>query len=62
VSDKKPEIVYFPVDRKFCPICGKVAYSLSGEHPQCAMSRDDLAYKERQKKRNERRRAALAQK
>jgi hypothetical protein len=59
VSEKKPEVIYFPAVRRFCPICGKVAYSLSGEHPQCAMSRADLASKARQKKRNERRRAVL---
>ena len=62
MSEKKPEVVYFPVVRKLCPICGKAAYSLSGEHPQCAMSRSDLASKARQKKRDERRRTALAQK
>jgi hypothetical protein len=61
VSEKKAEILYVvPMVRRFCPICGKAAYSLSGEHPQCAMSRGDLASKARQKKRNERRRASLA--
>ena len=60
VSEKNPEVIYFPaVVRRFCPICGKAAYSLSGEHPQCAMSRADLANKARQRKRNELRRAAL---
>jgi hypothetical protein len=60
VSEKKPEILYVPIVRRLCPICGKAAYSLSGEHPQCAMSRGDLASKARQKRRNERRRAALS--
>jgi hypothetical protein len=59
VSEKKPELIYFPAERKFCPICGKVAYSLSGEHPQCAMLRSDLAFKAKQLKRDERRQAAL---
>ena len=62
MSEKKPEVIYFPAVRKFCPICGKVAYSLSGEHPQCSLSRSDLASKARQKKRDELRRTALAQK
>jgi hypothetical protein len=61
MSEKKPEVVYFPALPRLCPICGKAAYSLSGEHPQCAMSRDDLASKARQRKRSERRRAALSQ-
>jgi len=62
VSEKKPEIVYFPAVRNFCPVCGKVSYSLSGEHPQCAVSRSDAAFKAKQKKRLERNRAPLAQK
>jgi hypothetical protein len=62
VSEKKPEVIYFPAVRRFCPICGKVAYSLSGEHPQCAMVRSDLAFKAGQRKRNKRRLAALKQK
>lgn len=62
MSEKKPEVIYFPAVRRFCPICGKVAYSFSGEHPQCAMSRSDLAFKARQAKRDDRRRTALAQK
>jgi hypothetical protein len=61
VSEKKPEI-YFPVARKFCPVCGKVSYSLSGEHPQCALTRSDTALKAKLKKRDDRRRAALANK
>jgi len=60
VSEKKPEIVYFPAVRRFCPVCGKVAYSASGEHPQCAMTRADLVVKAKKKKRDDRRRAALA--
>jgi hypothetical protein len=54
VSDKKPEPIYFPVVRKCCPVCGKPSYSLSGEHPQCALTRFDAAFKARQKKRNHR--------
>ena len=38
VSEKKPELIYFPAVRNFCPVCGKVSYSLSGEHPQCALT------------------------
>jgi len=58
VSEKKPEIIYFPAVRRFCPVCGKVAYSLSGEHPQCAMKRSDAVVKAK-KKSDDRRRAAL---
>ena len=54
MSDKKPELVYFPAIRKFCPVCGKVSYSLAGEHPQCAINRADAAFKAKQKKRNDR--------
>jgi hypothetical protein len=59
VSEKKPEIVYFPAVRRFCPVCGKIAYSISGEHPQCAMKRSDAVVNAK-KKLHERRRAALA--
>jgi len=62
VSEKKPEIIYSPVVRKLCPVCGKASYSLSGEHPQCAIRRSDAATKNRQKKRDERRRPAVANK
>jgi hypothetical protein len=54
VSEKKPELVYYPIVRRFCPVCGKVAYSLSGEHPQCSVARGDAKFKARQKKRSER--------
>ena len=57
MSEKKPELVYFPAARRFCPVCGKVAYSLSGEHPQCAVARGDAAFRAKQKKRSERRQA-----
>jgi hypothetical protein len=57
VSEKKPEVVYFPAIRNFCPVCGKVSYSLSGEHPQCAMKRADNVAKAREKKKQGRRSA-----
>jgi hypothetical protein len=60
VSEKKPEIIYFPAVRRFCPVCGKVSYSLSGEHPQCAVARSDVALKAKQKARDERLRTAIA--
>jgi hypothetical protein len=50
VSEKKPELIYFPAVRNFCPVCGKVSYSRSGEHPQCSVARADAAFKARQKK------------
>jgi hypothetical protein len=33
-----------------CPVCGKVAYSLGGVHPQCAIKRADIAVREKLKK------------
>ena len=60
MSEKKPETIYFPAVRKLCPVCGKVSYSLSGEHPQCALLRGDAVFKAKQKKRNERNRKQLA--
>jgi hypothetical protein len=62
VSEKKPEIIYFPAVRRFCPVCGKVAYSLSGEHPQCAMTRADAVVRAKKKRLNDRRREALLSK
>ena len=52
MSEKKPVILSFPAVQKFCPVCGKVSYSLSGEHPQCSVARRDAVVKDRQKKRN----------
>ena len=62
MSEKKPEITYFPAVRKFCAVCGKVSYSLSGEHPQCAIARSDAVVKARQRKRDSRKRTAIATK
>jgi hypothetical protein len=54
VSEKKPALICFPAVPKFCPICGKISYSLSGEHPQCSLKRGDAAFLAKQKKRSER--------
>lgn len=62
MSDKKPVPIYFPVVRKACPICGKASYSLCGEHPQCSISRADIALRARRKQRSDRKRQQLAQK
>jgi hypothetical protein len=51
MSEKKPAVVYFPAVQRLCPVCGKVSYSRSGEHPQCSVARTDAAFKARQKKR-----------
>ena len=60
---KKPELIYFPVAvHKQCPVCGRDSYSLSGEHPQCALARADAAFKAKQKKRNQRKQERLAHK
>jgi hypothetical protein len=60
VSEKKPEIVYFPAWQRFCPVCGKASYSLSGEHPQCAITRADAITKARRTKQQARKRIAPA--
>jgi hypothetical protein len=62
VSEKKPALIYFPAVRKYCPVCGQVAYSLSGEHPQCSVARGDAAFKAKQKKRQEKAAAKAATK
>jgi len=62
VSEKKPKLIYFPANRRLCPVCGKVSYSRSGEHPQCAQARCDAAFKARLKKRTDRKRVAPASK
>jgi hypothetical protein len=61
VSEKKPEPIYFlrPAP-KYCPVCGKVSYSQSGEHPQCAINRSDAVFRAKQKKRSDRKRQQLA--
>ena len=60
MSEKKPELIYFPANRKFCPVCGQVSYSLSGEHPQCASNRIDLAKRAKRKQVSDRKRQAVA--
>jgi hypothetical protein len=62
VSDKKTEPIYLPPIRNYCPVCGKVSYSVSGEHPQCALTRADAAFKAKQKRRNERKHAHMVRK
>ena len=62
MSEKKPEPMYFPPVRKSCPVCGKTSYSLFGEHPQCSISRADIALRAKRKQRNERKRQQLAHK
>jgi hypothetical protein len=41
MSEKKPVIIVSTRPREVCPVCGKVSYSRSGEHPQCAVARAD---------------------
>ena len=40
---KKPPPIHTAPARQLCPVCGKVSYSRSGEHPQCALARADAA-------------------
>ena len=62
MSDKKPEPLYFPVVRKSCPVCGKVSYSLFGEHPQCSINRADNARRAKRKQQNQQKREQAARK
>ena len=41
--------------RRLCPICGSIAYSVAGVHPQCAMLQADAV---RAKRLRERRKTA----
>lgn len=43
MSEKKPQPIGLIPVRKHCPVCGKVAYSRGGVHPQCALARADAA-------------------
>ena len=54
MSEKKPEVIYFPRHQHLCPVCGKASYSRSGEHPQCSVARADAAFKARQFARSQR--------
>lgn len=38
---RKPQPLYPPPLRDYCPVCGKVSYSLAGIHPQCAVQQAD---------------------
>ncbi|WP_202921343.1 hypothetical protein [Anatilimnocola aggregata] len=51
MSEKKPTPVFASISPRTCPICGKVSYSRSGEHPQCSVNRADIAFKLRSKQR-----------
>jgi hypothetical protein len=62
VSEKKPKLIYFPANRRLCPVCGKVSYSRSGEHPQCAQARSDAAFKAKLKKQADRKRVVVSDK
>jgi hypothetical protein len=55
IRKPKPEQIYFPRIQKLCPVCGKPSYSLSGEHPQCAIARSDAVTRSRLLKRAARR-------
>jgi NADH pyrophosphatase NudC (nudix superfamily) len=46
MNHKKPTPSIAPErNARFCPECGKRAYSASGIHPQCAMSQADTPRK-----------------
>jgi hypothetical protein len=41
VANRKPGPLFSPRLRKHCPVCGEIAYSAAGIHPQCAMHAAD---------------------
>lgn len=49
MSEKKPIVLMPTVARHLCPVCGKVSYSRTGTHPQCALARADADSKEARK-------------
>ena len=49
MSEKKPALVAPRRALPNCPVCGKVSYSVTGMHPQCAVVRADAALRARQK-------------
>ena len=36
-----PALIAPPRERPMCPVCGKIAYSAAGIHPQCAVTHHD---------------------
>lgn len=38
----KPQPINVPSSTVYCRVCGKVSYSRSGVHPQCAQNEADL--------------------
>lgn len=49
VTVKKPSPIHPTPNRRLCPVCGKVSYSRSGEHPQCSVNRADAVAKAAQR-------------
>ena len=41
-SKPPPLLATDNLSRRICPVCGSVAYSIAGVHPQCAMEQADL--------------------
>lgn len=39
--NRKPQPLYSPQQRRYCPVCSKATYSVSGIHPQCAVNQAD---------------------
>ncbi len=39
--NRKPQPLYLPSIRKYCPVCGQASYSAAGIHPQCAVQQMD---------------------
>jgi hypothetical protein len=40
-SSKPPPLFAGRPVRRVCPVCGAIAYSIAGMHPQCAMQQSD---------------------
>jgi hypothetical protein len=48
MNTKKPQSLKPLLGPNRCPVCGHVAYSAAGIHPQCALKRGDLELKKAQ--------------
>lgn len=57
MNEKKPALIPFPANQKFCPVCGNVTYSPAGEHPQCSAARGDAVLRARRSKQSQRKQA-----
>src|SRR3990172_6940198 len=60
MSPKKPIPLNPSPSRKHCPVCGEVAYSHAGVHPQCAVHQADTRRMKRTKRPEKARKTAAS--